>query len=162
MTLAEMNRKLAENEMLIQQLIAKSRMADRADTSVADFDAIQAKADAALTPHGRRAGPPLLGEPPMAYRRRMAGQLKAFAPTWADMPLEGVNDAAFERLEVSLYADAASAPPTAEPGTLRCIPRPSYGGHKICEYVGSPSAWMDQFAGPVRQFVSKFLTREAA
>ena len=73
-----------------------------------------------------------------------------------------VRDDAFERLESQVYADAAAAPIAVPPGELVCVPRKAYGGFTtINEYHGSPSAWMNPIAGQVKQFVTKFLTRDA-
>jgi hypothetical protein len=82
------------------------------------------------------------------------------------MPLSGVRGDAFEAtIEAQIYADAAEAAkhgPVVPEGELVCIPQTDMGGHKINTYYGSPSAWMAPMAGPVRQYVRKFLTNEAA
>src|SRR5271163_3750013 len=164
MTLAEMQRQLADNDRKIAQLIALNKMQSRADANLGDFDNVRSKADAALMQHGRRAGQPLLGEPVMAYRRRLAGQLKEYSPRWKDLPLEAVRADAFEaQIEAQIYQDAAIAAknPVVPEGELRCIPGETYSGAKMNTYFGSPSAWMNPLAGPVKQFVSKFLTGEA-
>ena len=77
------------------------------------------------------------------------------------MPLSGIRSDALDSIEAQIYADAASTRPTAPDGELRAIPKQSMGGHQITEFVGSPSAWMSALAGPVRQYVKSFLTREA-
>jgi len=157
MNVADITKKISENEMLIQQLMSQSRMASTQDASIAEYEVCQQRADQALQPFARRAGPPLLGEPIMSYRRRLAGEVQKHSPKWKDFPLAGVRADAFEsQIEAAIYQDAAATPPRAEPGVLRAIPRPSYGGHTIVEYIGQPSDWMDQFAGPVRQFVKSF------
>jgi hypothetical protein len=160
---SELKSLLADNDRKIAQLQSLHQLAVRADNNVADYEGAQRRADEAIAPHGRLAAAPMLGEPITAYRRRMAGEVQKHSPKWKDFPLAGVRADAFEsQIEAQIYADAAAAPPVVEPGTLRCIPKPSYGGHKICEYVSSPSAWMDQFAGPVRQYVRAFHDKQVA
>ena len=108
MNMADINRKLEDNDRLINQLMANARMANARDSD-ANFDAIQARADDALQAHGRRAGRPMLGEPVLAYRRRMANELKKCSPKWKDFPIDGVRADAFEQIEAELYQDAAIA-----------------------------------------------------
>ena len=158
MNISQIERQLSENALIIRQLQSMQKMQSSADTS-ADFDAIQSRADEALSKHGKRAGPPLLGEPAHVYRRRMASQLQDIAPKWQDFPLSGgVRDDAFEAIESQVYADAAEAAknPVVPDGELRCIPKIGPGGHKINEYYGQPSSWMNNIAGPVRSYVKSF------
>jgi hypothetical protein len=163
MNMAEITKKISENEMLIQQLMSQSRMASTQDASIAEYEACQQRADQALQPFARRAGPPLLGEPIMSYRRRLAGEVQKHAPKWKDFPLAGVRVDAFEcTIEAQIYADAAAAPLLVPPGELVCVPKTGYGGHHINEYFGSPDAWMRAFAPPVRQFVSAFNDKKVA
>ena len=162
MNMQEMARQLAENDRKISQLMALQKMASSQDTNSVSFADIQSRADEALSRHGRRAGAPMLGETPLNYRKRLATQLAAFAPKWAALPMGGVNDAAFERIEGGVYADAAAAPIHVPPGELVCVPRKAYGGFTtINEYHGSPDAWMGPLSGSVRQYATKFLTRDA-
>src|SRR5271170_2244468 len=91
-----MQRQLADNDRKITQILALQKMQSRADTNLGDFDNVRSKADAALMQHGKRAGQPLLGEPVIAYRRRMANELKQYSPTWKDTRIEAIRDDAFE------------------------------------------------------------------
>jgi hypothetical protein len=79
-SLSELKSMIEANDAKIRQLQSLHQMADRADTSVGDFESAQRRADQALQPHGRRAGPPMLGEPVQAYRRRLAGEVQKHAP----------------------------------------------------------------------------------
>jgi hypothetical protein len=159
MNVAEIERKLADTDRKIIQLQSLHKLQANASDNAGDYSAIQSRADAALQPHGKRAGPPLFGEPIGVYRKRLAGQVAACTEKWASFPLSGVRDDAFEaQIELQIYSDAAVAArnPIVPEGELRCIPGKTYGGHKINTYHGEPRTWMDPIAGPVRQFVKSF------
>jgi hypothetical protein len=156
-SLSELAQLVAENDAKILALQAIHKQASAQDNATADYESAQRRADEALQPHGGRAGPPLLGEPISAYRKRLCGEVQKHSAKWRDLPLGGVRSDAFAQIEQQIYVDCASTPPSAEPGTLRAIPKPSYGGHKIVEYVGEPKSWMSAFAPPVVQYVKSFI-----
>jgi hypothetical protein len=158
MNLSDMARQIEDNDRKIAQLLSLQKIHDRADSNAGDYAAIQSRADSALSPHGKRAGAPMLGEPLAVYRKRLGGEVAKCSPRWADLPLEGIRDDAFQNLEQQIYADCAAAPPRVGPGELRAIPKTGFGGHRIVEYVGSPDAWMGPLGGSVRQFVKAFNT----
>ncbi len=154
--------RLEAQQALIDKLLANAPR-DISDAEFGKLADIQSRADEALIQHGKRAGRPMLGETVIAYRRRMSNELKKYSPKWKDLPLEGIRDDAFEaQIESQIYADAAIAaktPTDIADGELRCVPKTGPGGHRINEYFGQPSAWMDPIAGPVRQYVRNFKER---
>ncbi len=46
----------------------------------AEFEAIQARADIVAALHGDKAPPPILGESPLDYRKRLLAQFQGFSP----------------------------------------------------------------------------------
>lgn len=158
--LSQLSARIASQQAMIDRLIADRSRSDEDMGKMAD---IQSRADSVLSMHGIRAKPPMIGEFSYEYRIRMANAVKKHSQKWADFPIEGVRKDAFEaRIEDELYSDSAIAAKThanIPDGELRCIPKTSYGGHHtINEYFGSPRAWMDPIAGPVRQYVKSFNT----
>jgi hypothetical protein len=157
--------RLSAQQVMIDKLLA-SAPREISDAERAKFADIQSRADEALAMHGKRAKEQMLGETVIAYRRRMANELKKYSARWKDFPLEGIRDDAFEaQIEAQIYADAEIAarnPTDIAEGDLICRPRPTGPRqlHHINEYFGSPRAWMDPIAGPVRQYVRSFKQRE--
>jgi hypothetical protein len=126
----------------------------------ADYSAMadaQVGADRVLMMHGKRASRPIDGENLIAYRRRLAGDLKEFSPAWKDINLNVISDeVAFKNIEKTIYADAVEAglhPIIDSADFLREIIEPDVTGRKISTFVGSPSAWMSQFSSNRRKLV---------
>jgi ADP-ribose pyrophosphatase YjhB (NUDIX family) len=124
----------------------------------ADYAAMadaQVRADRLYLMHGTRAPRPLDGESLMAYRRRMASDLKEHSPSWKGIDLRVIaDDTAFGNIENTIYADAETAglhPVAASEDYLREIVDEDVTGRKISKFVGRPSAWMSQFAAPRRR-----------
>jgi hypothetical protein len=132
-----------------RELVADSQR--RHEHAMADA---QARADAVAGEWGEQAPPPLSGEKLQAYRCRLLRRYQRFSKEFKLADLDMIRDqSVFDGVERSIYADArlASATPDAAPGQLRQKTR-QVGGHTINEFFGSPSVWMDQFAGN-RRFV---------
>jgi 8-oxo-dGTP pyrophosphatase MutT (NUDIX family) len=126
----------------------------------ADYAAMadsQVKADRIYTMHGKRAPRSLDGETLIAYRRRLANELKEHSPAWKSIDLKVIaDDAAFANVETTIYADAEQAglhPVSDDADFLREIVREDVTGRRISEFVGKPSAWMSQFAAPKRRLI---------
>jgi chemotaxis protein histidine kinase CheA len=114
---------------------------------------IQARADGVANAFGDRAPGPLAGETPVNYRRRLAAKFKPHSSDWKDRDLSVVPDSMLDVAEKAIYADAervAAHPADIAPGTLREIVKHDRTGRRISEFVGSPSAWMDQFKSPAQ------------
>jgi hypothetical protein len=164
-SLSELKAMIEANDRKLAQLQSLHNINTRADENLADYEVAQRRAADALQPFGRKPSHPTAGEPITVYRRRLCGQLQAFAPKWRDFPLAGVRTDAFASIETQIYADAAEAAkngPAVADGELACVSGETFSGAKMNTYYGSPRAWMDALAGPVRQFVKSFNDKQVA
>jgi len=133
------------------------------DADINAFGKVQSRADSVYSALGSRARAPLQGESLLAYRRHFINDLKQYSTTWKDKDLSVVaaNDAVFATVEEQIMNEAeatARSPATTKPGELRMRTIRMDSGHIRNEFIGRPSAWMDSFAGPVKQAATKFLT----
>lgn len=136
-------------------------MARMSDADREELTEIQAKADSVYQAFGDRAPQPQAGEDKLAYRRRLAGDLKKHTTRFKDVNLHAIHDEqALNVIEQGIYADAeaaASEPANLPAGELRARKRVGDSGHTIIQYDGQPSTWMNAFAGPQRQAVTTFI-----
>lgn len=149
----DLRQKLADMEGKMPKELSDSDYATMADA--------QARADEVAQAFGDQAPRPLSGESPLAYRKRLAGKFKSNSAAWKEVDLSLLPDAAFGIAETQIYADAlqvAKSPVTVPPGELRKVQRRLDSGHVVNEYIGQPSAWMNDIAGPTRQYVTAFKT----
>ncbi len=128
----------------------------RTSEDIAEFSAVQAKADSVfqeLAKYGK--GP---GFAPQAkeseglyqYRYRLADAVKKYSPQFRDINLTGVGISAFRVFEPQFFADAiaeAQHPTQFGPDELRELTRYDEAGRRYSEFYGHPSAWMSQFSG---------------
>ena len=126
----------------------------------ADYAAMadaQVGADKIFLMHGKRAPRPLDGETLIAYRRRLASNLKEHSPAWKGIELSAIaDDNAFTNIERTIYADAVTAglnPVEPAEDYLREIISEDITGRKISTFAGKPSAWMGQFSSNKRRLV---------
>ena len=108
----------------------------------------QARADVGYAAHGLTAPPPIDGEAPTPYARRLAAGLQRHSATWAAANLHTVAADALGVIAPAIYADAVAAandPRNVPAGTLREIITTDPSGRKVSTFVGSPSVWMDDF-----------------
>lgn len=126
----------------------------------ADYHALvdaQARADAVYLELGGRAPRPLAGETPAIYERRCVRDLRQHSARWKGLTDDAMksafaDDALFGEVRDQVYADAlahARSPHTVAPGLLREVVKRG-DGHTVREFHGSPSAWMNQFAGATK------------
>jgi hypothetical protein len=145
----EMRKRIADVESRLPKQMTDADYASMADAQVG--------ADRVLLMHGKRAPRPLDGENLSGYRRRLAGTLKEFSPTWKDINLSVISDeAAFENIAKTIYADATEAglhPVVDDADFLREVVDQDVTGRKISKFVGRPSAWMGQFSSNRRRLV---------
>jgi hypothetical protein len=81
----------------------------------------QARADHVARCFGMQSEPPMAGEAPLAYRRRLLRRYQCYSPKFKDADLHAITDAAtFGGVEAIIYADAqaASATPDVPDGRL--------------------------------------------
>lgn len=152
---------VADLKAKLERLEAASK--PLSDDDINAFAGIQSRADSVYSALGSRARAPLQGESLLAYRRHFINDLKQYSTTWKDKDLSTVaaNDAVFTTVEQQVLAEAEAAarsPATVKPGELRMRTVRMDSGHIRNEFFGKPSAWMDNFAGPVKQAATKFLT----
>lgn len=154
------------NEALIKQikeLEAKFAAAPMAsyDPNRGNFTPFQARADAVaqLFSITNRAPEPMLGESTNAYRRRLLRPYLGHSPKWKDHNLDSAvfaDDNVLKNVEDDVYNDAVAVAndPAATVADDQMLPRTRRmeSGHTVIEYHGrSPArAWMNRFAGPVR------------
>ncbi len=130
------------------------------DADLNAFGHVQSRADEILSAVGKRARPRLPGESLLSYRRHFVNEVKPMT-SFADLDLTVVaaDEGLFTKLEGQVLTEAlkvAKSPATVKAGELRMDEKDSGTGHKIREFSGSPSVWMDPISGPVRQAAKAF------
>ncbi len=156
----EKDRKDAEHKArldAVEEAVKKVSAPERSDTEAAEMADAQARCDAVAMAFGKSARPPMAGETPIAYRRRLAAEYKEHSPTWKGIDLSTLVDAALPIAEKQIYADAQAAAraPSGMPAlTLREVRVPRQGGGYMSEWVGDPDGWMLPFKTPIRSRVA--------
>lgn len=154
-TLEELQREVA--------LLKVGQPINRTDADLGMIARVQARADEIYQALGAgRARGILPGETLLSYRRFFLNELKPHSPTYKDKDLTAVaaDEALFGVIEDAALKEAlatARSPASIKPGELRQRVVRADSGHTIYEYEGSASAWMNTFAGPVRQAVKAFI-----
>jgi hypothetical protein len=135
---------------------------ERNDSSVVDpadeAEAVEAQArfDSVCRAWGEQAMPVLAGETRRGYVTRSLNALLGgrkvidWSPRFASVDVRAVADsAALDGIVGAIYADAEAASRTAGGigGALREVKRKVSTGREITEFLGRPSAWMQQFSG---------------
>jgi hypothetical protein len=137
---------------------------DMGDDDYAELAACQSKADSVFHAFGKAAPRPLMNESAAEYRRRTSTELKSYSPKYKSVDLYAIADSnLYDAVEETIYADAmgvAMSPAASIPGSLRPISKSS-GGHEFITYVGDPAAWMNEIAGPARNYVTAINTNRS-
>jgi hypothetical protein len=137
---------------------------DMGDEDYAELAACQSKADSVFHAFGKAAPRPLMNESAAEYRRRTSTELKSYSPKYKSVDLYSIADSnLYDAVEETIYADAmgvAMSPAASIPGSLRPISKSS-GGHEFITYVGDPAAWMNEIAGPARNYVTAINTNRS-
>lgn len=124
------------------------------DAHRAELAQIQSRADSVLIQMGKRAEPPLVGESPGQYRRRMASVLQPHSRQWKGVRLDALQDEAFTIAENQIFADAvvaARSPSDLERGSIRAVRRTMESGHIETTFVGGEDAhFVKQFTPRAR------------
>jgi 8-oxo-dGTP pyrophosphatase MutT (NUDIX family) len=104
------------------------------------------------------------GENLTAYRHKLAADLKKHTK-YKDVELSAIaaDSTGFDLMVDDIFDKAsefAKSPARLKPGELVQRTTRSDSGHTMHTYDGSSAAWMQQFAGPVQNHATKFLTQE--
>jgi len=148
----------AENAALKDQLTAlEGRLtAMTKPLSMEDRDALaaaQSRADATYQLVGSRASAPLMGENPIAYRKRLASGLQKFSKQFKEIALDSLDGPIFETVEQSIYSDAETASRSSDHVQVgRLLPqvRRDSAGREITTFTGDMDAWLTSFKAPGR------------
>lgn len=123
------------------------------ESFLAELTAAQARADDVQIQLGSRAPQPMFGESPLAYRRRLAGDLAKYSDRWKGIKLDSLDAATFEQVESQVYADAAvraRTPNDIAPGRMREVRKTLASGHVVTEFYGADS-FVKGFSRPARR-----------
>lgn len=140
----------------------------RADAAEKDAEAIadvQARADAVYADFGKQARAPMSGESLLNYRKRLLKGLQMHSPTYKDVDIITIADAALLNIaEKQVYADAAAVarnPVPEKPGELVVVVRKDEAGRPVKTYHGNMNSWLGAFKTSGMQ-VAKFNTSGSA
>lgn len=146
----------ASNDDLLRRLAALESRTPL-DPDHADYPTMvgfQARADRSYSLHGLNAPRPMEGETPIAYRRRLVGQLKKHSADYKEIDIAKIDDEKILAIvEKRVYADAEMAarkPVDLGAGELRKVQRIDEVGRRITEYHGDPLNWMRHYRLPYR------------
>lgn len=152
---AALQKQLDAQADMIRNLTASIGAASK--VSDADYSAVikaQARADDAFVAHGNRAPRPLPGETVMAYRRRVADDLKKYSERW-NKDLKSTPDELFEQIEKDIYADAferARRPNDIPVGKIREVVKNTPSGHVVTEfYANNDTHFVRSLMRPARR-----------
>ncbi len=125
-----------------------------APMSNSDRDALataQARADAVAQMFGDSVTPPLHGESPLSYRKRLASKFQKHSPQFKDVKLDAIEGPTFDLVEKTIYADAHTAalsPAEATTGRLIPMVERDSAGRQITRFAGDIKAFMAPFMAP--------------
>jgi hypothetical protein len=97
---------------------------------------------------GRSVEPPRMEDSPARYDRRMGMRFQQHSRTHRFTDLAHVPDRILAHITDVIHQEAEQEAHNADsvaPQTLRMVTRHDQAGRAIHEFVGHPSAWMDQF-----------------
>lgn len=147
----------AEGEQLRSDIAA---LRARAPAIISDADrerfaSIQEKADPVFQAFSDRAPPPLEGETPTLYKRRLAGKMQIHSPNWKNARLSAIGDETSLDVAVDqIFADAISVGrrgADVPEGSLRAIKTVSDAGHTRIEYMGDTRVLTGMFSGHLQR-----------
>lgn len=142
-----------ENRELRSKIAAmESRLANiTRPLSATDRDQLagaQARADSLAQAFGDSVSPPLHGERPIEYRKRLAEKFKKHSAAMKNEKFDGLSDGAFAIVEERIYADAQAAarsPAQMPAGRLMQHVRRDSAGREITEFTGDFAAAFGPF-----------------
>ena len=117
------------------------------------------RADAVFQALGEVTPPPMAGEKPLNYRRRLAARLRSFTDSWktyAFHDAQQVQD--FELVENAIYAEAlahSKKAVDAKPGFLREIKGKTALGRDQVTFIGDHRAAWVPFMPPTQRYIRR-------
>ena len=139
----------AEVEALRRQLANMTKPLTAADREA--LAKAQARADGVGQLFGMEITPPLHGESPIDYRKRLAAKFQKFSGKFKEAKLDSIEGPTFDVVEEHIYNDAISAgrsPTHQKAGVLIPMTRRDSAGREITTFEGDPMAWMQHFMSP--------------
>jgi len=139
----DMRGKIADLESRLANMTRPLSPTDRDQLASA-----QARADSLAQAFGDSVTPPLHGERPIEYRKRLASKFQKHSTAMKSEKLEGLSDGAFAIIEERIYADAQAAarsPAQMPAGRLMQHVRRDAAGREITEYTGDIGAAFGPF-----------------
>lgn len=140
---ASLKRLIADMDARMQRLTRPVSAADRDELA-----RVHKRADSLAQMFGDSATPPLAGETPIEYRKRMAAKFQKFSDSTKGIKVEKLDEASFAVIEDRIFADAqavAASPDHVPEGKLLAIKSQDAAGRTITQYHGSPKAWLKPF-----------------
>lgn len=133
----------------------KSRM-DEYHTPISDeekneISKARARADAVLEMYGEKASQPNYNESSLSFRTRLVNGIKKLAPTFQNLSLDGLKDAAFDLVEGQIYLDAEKNAENVARNTKGRLIKRTYKdevGREITKFEGDPKEWLGFFTKP--------------
>jgi hypothetical protein len=123
----------------------------RRELTGADVDALAAaqhRADSVMAPFGERASPPIAGETPLDYRRRLLAKIAPRSPEFKNSRFGSLDAGTLPVIEERVYTDAANAARTAADataGVLVPFEERDRTGRVITKYRGDIAAFLAPF-----------------
>ncbi|MGO9533900.1 MAG: hypothetical protein ACLP3B_22340 [Syntrophobacteraceae bacterium] len=97
---------------------------------------------------GQKPLPPIMGEPELTYRRRLASRIQQHSPKCKNIVLDTVPADAFSGIETILYEDVAKTAGSNVPvGKLIPHVQTDVSGRRITTFTGDIGTWMAPFKG---------------
>lgn len=143
---AELRLRIAAMDERLSGLTRPLSSEDRDQLSVA-----QRRADSLAQMFGDSVQPPLHGEGPIAYRKRLAAKFQKYSPSLKTVKLDSQSPEAFALMEERIYNDAQNValnPASAPKGRLIPSVRVDAAGRQITTYTGDIDSWLTHFKSP--------------
>lgn len=140
---ADLKRRIADMEARINRATRPVSASDRDELA-----RVQARSDSLAQMFGDSVTPPLAGETPIEYRKRMAGKFQKYSDSTKGIKLDALDEASFGIIEERIFADAqavAHNPDAPAEGRLVAIKSQDGAGRTITKYHGDPKAWLKPF-----------------
>jgi len=140
---ADLRQRIADMDARFSRLVRPLSATDRDELA-----RVQQRADTLAQMFGDSITPPLAGETPIEYRKRMAGKFQKHSSGTKGIKLDALDDTSFGVIEERIFADAQAAamnPDKPLDGRLVAIKSTDGAGRTITKFHGDPKAWLGPF-----------------